>query len=57
MSPFPKVIKTRIEGRKVKRFIRNEWVIVWAVRPDTPNVIWVHWVCRVGERRVNDEYS
>ncbi len=50
MSPFPKVIRTRIHGCKEERQVRDKWVILKIVRPELPNVIWVHWIRRVGER-------
>ena len=42
-NPFPEIIKTRINGRKVTRSVRGDFVVIRVVREDLPNVIWVHW--------------
>jgi hypothetical protein len=46
LSPFPKVISTRINGRKTTRVVRGGWVIIQTVRPDDPNVIRVQWIAK-----------
>lgn len=52
MSPFPEIIKTRINGRKVTRSVRGDFVVIRVVWEDFPNVIWVHW-----RRRAKRELS
>lgn len=47
---FPKIIKCRIEGRKVKKFLAHGWVMMAVVRPDLSNVIWMHWIREIGPR-------
>lgn len=55
MSPFPEIIKTRINGCKVKSFIYGKWVMAKVVRPEMPSVIWLHWIRRIGERQARQQ--
>jgi len=48
---FPRVIFTRINGRKITRVVVRDWVIMRTVRPDYPNVIWVRWTARAESQR------
>jgi len=50
-SPFPEIIKTRIAGRKVTKFIRNGFVMLRVVLEEYPTVIWVSWIRKIGERQ------
>jgi len=56
-NPFPEVIKTRIAGRKVTRFVRNGFVMLRVVREEYPSVIWVSWIRKISERRLPKEIA